>query len=112
MLRDGFDFGDFLCAIGQHQLRPSLRLGAHRWTLENCCLACTRCPAEYPVGSRPLEGWCSRGGHIMWSTCGAFRRERRGCWWCGFTEEKRNGLWVAISGERHYTDGWGIALPL
>ena len=51
MLRDGFDFGDFLCAIGRHQLRPALRLGAHRWTLENCCLGCVRCPAEFPVGA-------------------------------------------------------------
>ena len=106
MLRDGFDFGDFLCAIGHHRLRPALRLGAHRWTLENCCLACTRCPEEVPVGSRPLPGWCDRGGHLMWATRTVIRRPLRGCWWCGLIQEKSDGRWVPVSGQRHHADNW------
>ena len=36
------------------------------------------------------EGWCDRGGHIMWTTRTVIRRKRRGCWWCGLIQEERN----------------------
>ena len=106
MLPDDFTYEKFCCAVGWHQLRPALRLGAHRWTLQTCCLGCVRCPAEFPVGSRPLPGWCDRGGHIMWTTRAIIRRPRRGCWWCGFVQEKSDGRWVPVSGQRHDADNW------
>ena len=45
---------------------------APRWPetrLESWRICCTnpRCDEQHPVGSRPLEGFCDRGGHIMWT---------------------------------------------
>ena len=51
MLRDGFDFGDFLCAIGRHQLRPLSGWGriAGRWRA--CALAVSAAPLSSRWGA-------------------------------------------------------------
>ena len=52
MLRDGFNFGDFLCAIGRHQLRPALRLGEHRLDAgERAALAVSAAPLNSRWGA-------------------------------------------------------------
>ena len=104
-LPDDFTYADFLCAVGAHHLHVTFIPGLHRHgrnALESYRLCCTnpRCDEDHPVGSRPLEGWCDRGGHFLWAITGTLWPDRRGCWWCGYTEKRTRRGWVAVSGQR------------
>ena len=104
-LPDDFTYSDFLCAVGRHPIRLTFVDGLHRHgrhALESYRLRCLNpnCDEDHPVGSRPLEGWCDRGGHLMWAITGTLRPERRGCWWCGFREKRTSRGWVTVGGQR------------